>query len=74
LKLPPPKGHKLLIISTTKYRHVLDQFDLLESFSTSVNLPNMTSGQHILHVLNQIEHDFNEDEMKLLQEKLNDKK
>jgi len=34
----------------------------------------MTSGQHILHVLNEIEHGFNEDEMKYLEKKLRDKK
>jgi vesicle-fusing ATPase len=74
LKREPPKGHKLLIIATTKYRDVLDKLDLLESFSTEINLPNVSSGKQILRVLNEIEHCFNDDEMKFLEQKLNDKK
>jgi vesicle-fusing ATPase len=74
LKRPPPKGRKLLIIATTKYRDVLDQLDLLESFSTEINLPNMSSSKQILRVLNEIQHCFNEDEMKYLEQQLNDKK
>jgi hypothetical protein len=34
----------------------------------------MTTGQHILHVLNEIEHCFNDDEIKYLEKKLHDKK
>jgi len=74
LKRPPPKGRKLLIIATTKHRDILDQLGLLESFSTEINLPNMSSGKQILRVLNEIEHCFNDEEMKYLEQKLNDKK
>jgi hypothetical protein len=34
----------------------------------------MSSGQHILHVLNEIEHCFNDEEMKYLEKKLHSKK
>ncbi len=34
----------------------------------------MTSGQHILHVLSELEHCFNDDEMKYLEKKLHNKK
>jgi hypothetical protein len=34
----------------------------------------MSSGQNILHVLNEIEHCFNDDEMKYLEKNLRDKK
>ena len=34
----------------------------------------MSTGQHVLHVLNEIEHCFNDKEMKYLEGKLKDKK
>jgi hypothetical protein len=34
----------------------------------------MSSGKHILHVLNEIEHCFNDVEMRYLENKLRDKK
>jgi hypothetical protein len=34
----------------------------------------MSSGQHILHVLNELEHCFNDDEMRYLEQKLQDKR
>jgi vesicle-fusing ATPase len=73
-KRPPPKGRKLLIIATATYRDILDQLGLLPSFSKVIHLSNMTSGQHILNVLNKFEHCFNDDEMKYLEKNLRDKK
>ncbi|CAF1205720.1 unnamed protein product [Adineta steineri] len=72
-KRPPPKGRKLLIIATTTYRDILDQLGLLASFSKQIHISNMSSGQHILHVLNEIEC-FNNDELRYLEKKLFDKK
>ncbi|UJR28787.1 hypothetical protein I4U23_010013 [Adineta vaga] len=73
-KRPPPKGRKLLVIATATYRDILEQLGLLASFSKVIHLSNMTSGKHILHVLNEIEHGFNDEEMKYLEKKLHDKK
>lgn len=73
-KRPPPKGRKLLIIATTTYRDILDQLGLLASFSKIIHVSNMSSGQHLLHVLHEIEHCFNEEEMRYLEKKLRDKK
>ena len=73
-KRPPPKGRKLLIVATTTYRDILDQLGLLASFSKQIHLSNMNSGQHILHVLNEMENCFNDQEMKYLERKLSDKK
>lgn len=73
-KRAPPKGRKLLIIATTTYRDILDQLGLLSSFSKIIHISNMSSGQHILHVLNEIEHCFNDDELRYLERKLHDKK
>ncbi len=73
-KRPPPKGRKLLIIATTAYREILDQLGLLASFSKIIHVSNMSSGQHILHVLNEIEHCFNDEEIRYLEKKLKDKK
>jgi len=73
-KRSPPKGRKLLIIATATHRDILDQLGLLSSFSKVVHLANMSTGQHVLHVLNEIEHCFNDKEMKYLEGKLKDKK
>lgn len=73
-KRPPPKGRKLLIIATSTYRDILEQLGLLASFSKVIHLSNMSSGEHVLHVLNEIEHCFNDQEMKYLEQKLRGKK
>jgi vesicle-fusing ATPase len=73
-KRPPPKGRKLLIIATTTYRDILDQLGLLASFSKVIHLSNMSTGEHILHALTEIEHCFNDQEMRYLEKKLQDKK
>jgi vesicle-fusing ATPase len=73
-KRSPPKGRKLLIIATATYRDILEQLGLIASFSKVIHLANMSSGKHILQVLNEIEHCFNDDEMKYLEKKLHDKK
>lgn len=73
-KRPPPKGRKLLIIATAAHRDILDQLGLLSSFSKVIHLSNMTSGKHIMHVLNEIEHCFTENELRTLERKLSDKK
>ena len=73
-KRPPPKGRKLLIIATTSYREILDQLGLLASFSKIIHVQNMSSGQHVLHVLNEIEHCFTDEEIRYLEKKLKDKK
>ncbi|KAH3685447.1 hypothetical protein WICPIJ_003562 [Wickerhamomyces pijperi] len=39
----PPKGHRLLIISTTSRYSVLQQMDLLSCFDRDIGVPNITS-------------------------------
>ena len=73
-KRPPPKGRKLLIIATTTYRDILEQLGLVASFSKVIHMSNMSSGQHVLHVLNEIENCFTDDEIRYLEKKLRDKK
>lgn len=73
-KQAPPKGRKLLIIATATYRDILEQLGLLSSFSKVIHLSNMTTGEHILHVLNEIDHSFNDEELKYLEKKLKHKK
>jgi vesicle-fusing ATPase len=73
-KRAPPKGRKILIIATTTYRDILDQLGLLASFSKLIHLSNMSSGEHILQVLREIENCFNDEEMKYLEKKLEKKK
>lgn len=73
-KRPPPKGRKLLIIATTTYREILEQLGLLSSFSKVIHISNMSTGEHILHALNEIEHGFTQDEIRYLEKKLHNKK
>jgi vesicle-fusing ATPase len=73
-KRHPPKGRKLLIIATATYRDILDQLGLLASFSKVIHLSNMNTGEHILRVLNEIEHCFNDEEMNYLEKQLKNKK
>ncbi|KAJ3105567.1 transport between ER and Golgi ATPase protein [Phlyctochytrium planicorne] len=41
LKKSPPKGHRLLIISTSSQRTVLDQMDLTEAFNAQIYVPTV---------------------------------
>lgn len=74
LKRPPPKGRKLLIIATSTYRDILEQLGLLASFSKVIHLSNMNTGEHVLKALKEIEHSFNDEEMRYLEKKLQGKK
>ena len=73
-KRAPPKGRKLLIIATSTYRDILEQLGLLASFSKVIHLANMTSGEHILRVLNEVEHCFTDEEIRSLEKSLRNKK
>lgn len=73
-KRPPPKGRKLLIIATTTYRDILEQLGLVASFSKVIHLSNMSTGEHVLRVLNEIDHCFNDEEIRYLERKLHDKR
>ncbi|KAA0725215.1 Vesicle-fusing ATPase [Triplophysa tibetana] len=50
-KKPPPKGRKLLILGTTSRKDVLQEMGMLDSFSTTIHIPNISSGEHLMEAL-----------------------
>uniref|UniRef100_A0A8D3DNI3 Vesicle-fusing ATPase n=1 Tax=Scophthalmus maximus TaxID=52904 RepID=A0A8D3DNI3_SCOMX len=51
LKKPPPKGRKLLIIGTTSRKDVLQEMEMLDAFSTTIHIPNISSGEQLVEHL-----------------------
>ncbi|XP_066554791.1 vesicle-fusing ATPase isoform X3 [Amia ocellicauda] len=51
LKKAPPHGRKLLIIGTTSRKDVLQEMEMLDAFSTTINIPNISSGEHLIEAL-----------------------
>ncbi|CAJ1081492.1 vesicle-fusing ATPase-like [Xyrichtys novacula] len=51
LKKPPPKGRKLLIIGTTSRRDVLQEMEMLDAFSTTIHIPNISRGEQLVEAL-----------------------
>uniref|UniRef100_A0A8C5CVV4 Vesicle-fusing ATPase n=1 Tax=Gadus morhua TaxID=8049 RepID=A0A8C5CVV4_GADMO len=61
LKKPPPKGRKLLIIGTTSRKDVLQEMEMLDAFSTTIHIPNISSGGQLVEAL-ELLGSFQEDE------------
>ncbi|XP_059180895.1 vesicle-fusing ATPase-like [Centropristis striata] len=51
LKKPPPKGRKLLIIGTTSRKDVLQEMEMLDAFSTTIHIPNISGGEQLVEAL-----------------------
>ncbi|KAM6964435.1 vesicle-fusing ATPase-like [Tautogolabrus adspersus] len=51
LKKPPPKGRKLLIIGTTSRRDVLQEMEMLDAFSTTIHISNISRGEQLIEAL-----------------------
>uniref|UniRef100_A0A667XFB5 Vesicle-fusing ATPase n=1 Tax=Myripristis murdjan TaxID=586833 RepID=A0A667XFB5_9TELE len=51
LKKPPPKGRKLLIIGTTSRKDVLQEMEMLDAFSTTIHIPNISTGEQLVDAL-----------------------
>uniref|UniRef100_A0A665WBK2 Vesicle-fusing ATPase n=1 Tax=Echeneis naucrates TaxID=173247 RepID=A0A665WBK2_ECHNA len=51
LKKPPPKGRKLLIIGTTSRKDVLREMEMLDAFSTTIHIPNISRGEQLVEAL-----------------------
>ncbi|KAL8175658.1 UNVERIFIED_CONTAM: hypothetical protein K2H54_002847 [Gekko kuhli] len=45
------QGRKLLIIGTTSRKDVLQEMEMLDAFSTTVHIPNIASGDHLMEAL-----------------------
>nr|XP_061807558.1 vesicle-fusing ATPase-like [Nerophis lumbriciformis] len=55
LKKPPPKGRKLLIIGTSSRKDVLQEMEMLNAFSTTIHVPNISSGEQLIEALERLE-------------------
>ncbi len=53
LKKNPPKGKRLLVICTTSRRDVLEQMEIMDSFTDVLHVSNCTKPEHIKAILDQ---------------------
>lgn len=51
LKKAPPQGRKLLIIGTTSRKDVLQEMEMLDAFSTTIHIPNISTGDQLIDAL-----------------------
>lgn len=54
LKKPPPKGRKLMIIGTTSRKDVLQEMEMLDAFSTTIHIPNISGGEELIKALQEL--------------------
>lgn len=54
-KKPPPKGRKLLLIATTSEKQLVKDLNLYHSFSKVIHVPNVSRGNELLSVLEQLD-------------------
>uniref|UniRef100_A0A6Q2Y730 Vesicle-fusing ATPase n=1 Tax=Esox lucius TaxID=8010 RepID=A0A6Q2Y730_ESOLU len=48
---PPWQGRKLLIIGTTSRKDVLQEMEMLDAFSTTIHIPNISRGDQLVEAL-----------------------
>lgn len=51
LKKAPPQGRKLLIIGTTSRKDVLQEMEMLDAFSTTITVQNISTGEQLMEAL-----------------------
>ncbi|XP_003401908.1 vesicle-fusing ATPase 1-like isoform X1 [Bombus affinis] len=73
LKKQPPRGRKLLVLCTTSRRQVLEDMEMLSAFSTTLHVPNLSTPDHLLSVLEEMDL-FNKKEIVHLHAKLQGKR
>ncbi|XP_078049968.1 vesicle-fusing ATPase 1 [Augochlora pura] len=73
LKKQPPRGRKLLVLCTTSRRQVLDDMEMLSAFSTLLHVPNLSTADHLLSVLEEVDL-FTKQELGSLHAKLQGKR
>lgn len=65
LKKPPPKGRKLLIIGTTSRKDVLQEMEMLDAFSTTIHIPNISKVEQLMEAF-ELLGSFNENERAMI--------
>lgn len=71
-KKPPPKGRKLLLIATTSEKQLMKDLNLYHSFSKVIHVPNVSRGNELLSVLEQLD-SFSKRDMDFLGRELKNK-
>uniref|UniRef100_A0A673KH15 Vesicle-fusing ATPase n=1 Tax=Sinocyclocheilus rhinocerous TaxID=307959 RepID=A0A673KH15_9TELE len=69
LKKPPPRGRKLLILGTTSRKDVLQEMGMLDSFSTTIHIPSICRGEHLIEAL-ELLGGFQEEERAIIAKKV----
>lgn len=69
LKKQPPKGRKLLILCTSSRRQVLEDMEMLSAFTSILHVPNLSTTDHLLNVLENSEV-FTKPELKSIHKKI----
>jgi vesicle-fusing ATPase len=54
LKKEPPAGRKLMVLCTASRRQVLEEMEMLSTFTAVLHVPNLTQPEHLLAVLDDI--------------------
>ncbi|KOC60817.1 Vesicle-fusing ATPase 1 [Habropoda laboriosa] len=73
LKKQPPRGRKLLIVCTSSRRQVLNDMEMLSAFSTTLHVPNLSTPDHLMSVLEEVDL-FNKEELTRLHGKFQGKR
>lgn len=68
----PPKGRKLLLIATTSEKQLIKDLGLYHSFSKVVHVPNVSRGDELLNVVEQLD-SFSKRDMDFLSRELKEK-
>ncbi|KAF9996644.1 transport between ER and Golgi ATPase protein [Entomortierella chlamydospora] len=55
LKKQPPKGRRLLVLTTTTRRHVLEEMDLMDSFSSEIYVENLRTLEEVNTVVKSLQ-------------------
>ena len=53
------QGRKLLIIGTTSRKDVLQEMEMLDAFSTTIHIPNISTGEQLVDALEVFTHTYN---------------
>jgi len=71
-KKMPPKGRRLLLIATTSEKELVKDLGLYHSFSKVIHVPNVSRGNELINVLEQLE-SFSKRDMDFLTRELKNK-
>lgn len=66
LRMPPPKGRKLMVIGTTSKSRVLESMEVTECFHATLDVPNVMSGSEAVRVLQAPGHNYNKNDLKTI--------